>query len=68
MEKNIDPIVVLGVYTSHIHTFGSDAVTANTTSEKLQAGCTTAENPNDFSSYCEFHLVSSTLLGSFDEY
>ena len=54
MEKNVDPIVVPGEYTSHMHTFfGSDAVTANTTtSEELMSGCSTAENPNDFSSYC----------------
>ncbi|KAE9369702.1 hypothetical protein N431DRAFT_547110 [Stipitochalara longipes BDJ] len=32
--------------------FGSNAVTTNTTtSAELQAGCTTAHNPNDFSSY-----------------
>ncbi|KAM5348982.1 hypothetical protein ACJ41O_008805 [Fusarium nematophilum] len=54
MYKNIDPIVFPGSYTkSHLHSFfGSDAVTANTTTSKeLQAGCSTAENPNDFSSY-----------------
>ncbi|KAL0942012.1 putative short-chain dehydrogenase [Colletotrichum truncatum] len=53
MLKNIDPVVVPGEYTSHMHTFfGSDAVTVNTTTSKeLQAGCATAENPNDFSSY-----------------
>ena len=55
MDKNIDPIVVPGQYSSHMHTFfGSDAVTANTTtSEELQAGCSTAENPNDLSIYCK---------------
>ncbi|KAF4962973.1 hypothetical protein FZEAL_10964, partial [Fusarium zealandicum] len=53
MRKNIDPIVVPGLYTSHMHSFfGSDAVTANTTTSKeLQAGCSTAVNPNDYSVY-----------------
>jgi len=56
MYKNIDPIVFPGEYgKSHLHTFfGSDAITAaTTTSAELQAGCATAENPNDFSTYCE---------------
>jgi hypothetical protein len=54
MYKNIDPIVVPGQYKSHLHTFfGSDAVTLNTTtSAELQEGCSTAANPNDYSSYC----------------
>lgn len=54
MYKNIDPIVYPGQYSkSHLHTFfGSDAITINTnTSAELQAGCATAENPNDFSTY-----------------
>ncbi|KAK1854762.1 putative short-chain dehydrogenase [Colletotrichum chrysophilum] len=53
MRKNIDPVVIPGQYKSHMHTFfGSDAVTLNTnTSAELQAGCSTAENPNDYSSY-----------------
>ncbi|KAJ0159689.1 hypothetical protein CTA2_9270 [Colletotrichum tanaceti] len=53
MNKNIDPIVVPGQYKAHMHTFfGSDAVTINTkTSKELQAGCSSAENPNDYSSY-----------------
>ncbi|KAH7347669.1 hypothetical protein B0T11DRAFT_360127 [Plectosphaerella cucumerina] len=53
MNKNIDPIVVPGQFTSHMHSFfGSDAVTVNTTTTaELQAGCSTAENPNDYSSY-----------------
>ncbi|TEA12219.1 hypothetical protein C8034_v006255 [Colletotrichum sidae] len=53
MRRNIDPVVIPGQYKSHMHTFfGSDAVTANTkTSKELQAGCSTAENPNDYSSY-----------------
>ncbi|KXJ85222.1 hypothetical protein Micbo1qcDRAFT_222001, partial [Microdochium bolleyi] len=54
MDKNIDPIVFPGSYKdSHLHTFfGSDAVTANTTtSPELQGGCATADNPNDFSTY-----------------
>lgn len=55
MHKNIDPIVLPGKYTSHMHSFfGSDAVTATTnSSEELQAGCSTAENPNDYSVYCK---------------
>ncbi|KAI9162692.1 Proline utilization trans-activator [Paramyrothecium foliicola] len=66
MEKNIDPIVVPGQYTSHLHTFfGSDAVTANTTTSKeLQAGCSTAENPNDYSSYWTPTLVKKNEDGS----
>ncbi|KAK7415428.1 hypothetical protein QQX98_005879 [Neonectria punicea] len=54
MYKNIDPIVFPGQYDkSHMHSFfGSDAVTANTTtSAELQAGCSTAQNPNDYSIY-----------------
>ncbi|KAM0209976.1 hypothetical protein ACHAQI_006088 [Fusarium lateritium] len=53
MLKNIDPIVFPGKYVSHMHSFfGSDAVTVNTTTSKqLQAGCSSAENPNDYSSY-----------------
>ncbi|ROV92431.1 hypothetical protein VPNG_09595 [Cytospora leucostoma] len=54
MYKNIDPIVYPGQYSkSHLHTFfGSDAITVDTTtSAELQAGCATAENPNDFSTY-----------------
>jgi hypothetical protein len=53
MHKNIDPIVQPGEYRSHLHNFfGSDAVTVNTTtSSELQAGCSTAENPNDLSIY-----------------
>lgn len=55
MRKNIDPVVIPGQYKSHMHTFfGSDAVTVSTnTSAELQAGCSTAENPNDYSSYCK---------------
>ncbi|KAE8314898.1 hypothetical protein BDV41DRAFT_563245 [Aspergillus transmontanensis] len=47
MLKNIDPLVVPGRYTSHMHSFfGSDAITANTkTSEELQNSCSTAKNP-----------------------
>ncbi|CAG8952155.1 hypothetical protein HYFRA_00000894 [Hymenoscyphus fraxineus] len=53
MVKNIDPVVIPGQYKSHLHSFfGGDAVTINTkTSKELQAGCTSAHNPNDFSSY-----------------
>lgn len=55
MNKNIDPIVYPKQYSeSHMHSFfGSDSVTINTTtSAELQAGCSTAENPNDYSVYC----------------
>ena len=54
MEKNIDPIVFPGEFDkSHLHSFyGSDAVVASTkTSAELQKGCTSAENPNDLSTY-----------------
>lgn len=56
MFKNIDPLVVPGKYTSHMHSFfGSDAITAITrTSEELQKGCSTAKNPNDYSTYCKY--------------
>lgn len=56
MFKNIDPIVLLGQYTSHMHSFfGSNAVTVNTTpSAELQKGCSSTENPNDFSTYCSY--------------
>lgn len=67
MYKNIDPIVFPGEYgKSHLHTFfGSDAITASTTtSAELQAGCATAENPNDFSTYCEYHPLPSTSNAS----
>lgn len=60
MNKNIDPIVFPGSYSeSHLHAFfGSDAVTASTTSSaELQAGCTTAENPNDLSIYCKNNSI-----------
>lgn len=55
MDKTIDPIMFPGIYNqSHMHSFfGSDAVTINTsTSSELQSGCSTATNPNDFSTYC----------------
>ena len=60
MEKNIDPIVIPGKYESHLHTFfGSDSVSPNTTTSKeLQEGCSTAQNPNDFSSYCTTSLLN----------
>jgi hypothetical protein len=54
MQKNVDPIVFPGSYSeSHLHSFyGSDAVTASTTtSAELQEGCTNADNPNDLSVY-----------------
>jgi hypothetical protein len=55
MFKDIDPIDKPGQYGSHMHTFfGSDAVTLNTTtSAELRTGCTTADNPNDLSTYCK---------------
>ena len=64
MYKNIDPIVLPGKYSSHMHTFfGSDAVNVNTTtSAELQAGCATAENPNDFSTYCKSIKMRSILV------
>ncbi len=50
IRKNIDPIVIQGRYTSHLHNFfRSDAVTVNpTTSQELQAGCHANDNANDF--------------------
>lgn len=53
MRKNIDPIVLPGKYTSHMHSFyGSDMVTKDLpTTEQLQRGCPSGENPNDLSVY-----------------
>ncbi|KAF7587798.1 hypothetical protein BBP40_006708 [Aspergillus hancockii] len=53
MYKNIDPLVLPGQYTSHMHSFfGSDAVTVNTNSSaELQKGCSSTANPNDYSTY-----------------
>ncbi|KAI3551874.1 hypothetical protein CSPX01_00550 [Colletotrichum filicis] len=53
MNKNVDPIVVPGTYTSHMHTFfGSDAVTnILPTSADLQKGCYSGQNANDLSVY-----------------
>jgi hypothetical protein len=55
MIKNIDPIVSPGKYVSHMHSFyGSDAVTKTfPTTEELQKGCASGENPNDLSIYCK---------------
>ncbi|KAK1712443.1 hypothetical protein BDP67DRAFT_566308 [Colletotrichum lupini] len=66
MRKNIDPVVIPGQYKSHMHTFfSSDAVTLNTnTSAELQAGCSTAENPNDYSSYCRHPPKLQTVAGN----
>jgi len=52
-RKNIDPIVFPGKYVSHMHSFyGSDAVTKDLpTTEDLQKGCPSGENPNDMSVY-----------------
>jgi hypothetical protein len=57
MVKNIDPIVFPGAYRSHMHSFfGSDVVTKDLpTTKQLQSGCTTGQNPNDMSVYCELH-------------
>lgn len=54
MRKNIDPIVLPGKYASHMHSFyGSDTVTKDLpTTEQLQKGCPSGENPNDLSVYC----------------
>jgi len=56
MLKNIDPIKSPGKFDSHIHSFfGSDALGVEMpTSKQLQAGCTSGDNPNDMSVYCEF--------------
>ncbi|KEZ40795.1 hypothetical protein SAPIO_CDS8031 [Scedosporium apiospermum] len=53
MVKNIDPIIFPGEYVSHMHSFfGSDAVTKDMpTTEELQQGCPSGENPNDLSIY-----------------
>ncbi len=54
MRKNIDPIISPGKYVSHMHSFyGSDSVTKDLpTTEELQKGCPSGENPNDLSIYC----------------
>lgn len=54
MRKNIDPIISPGKYISHMHSFyGSDAITKDLpTTEELQKGCPSGENPNDLSIYC----------------
>ncbi|KAK0643780.1 hypothetical protein B0T16DRAFT_447638 [Cercophora newfieldiana] len=53
LRKNIDPIVFPGKYVSHMHSFyGSDAInTTLPTTEDLQRGCPSGENPNDLSVY-----------------
>jgi hypothetical protein len=55
MRKNMDPIVFPGKYKSHMHSFyGSDAITKDLpTTEQLQQGCPSGENPNDLSIYCK---------------
>ncbi len=62
MLKNIDPIVFPGQYISHMHSFfGSDAVTKDLPStEELQKGCPSGENPNDLSIYCQFNIVTAS--------
>jgi Domain of unknown function (DUF1996) len=59
MLKNIDPIVLPGRYVSHMHSFyGSDVVTKDLpTTEQLQKGCPSGENPNDLSVYCTWTLT-----------
>jgi hypothetical protein len=54
LRKNIDPIVSPGKYISHMHSFyGSDVITKDLpTTEQLQKGCPSGENPNDLSIYC----------------
>jgi hypothetical protein len=56
MRKNIDPIAFPGQYISHMHSFyGSDTITKDLpTTEELQKGCPSGENPNDLSVYYEF--------------
>jgi hypothetical protein len=66
MNKNIDPIVYPSSFSeSHLHSFyGSDAVTATTrTSAELQKGCTSAENPNDLSTYWVPTMLYTTDAG-----
>jgi hypothetical protein len=65
--KNIDPILSPGKYESHLHTFfGSDAITKDMpTSRQLQAGCTTAKNPNDMSVYCKWRHESTGVSHTF---
>lgn len=65
MNKNIDPIVFPGEYDkSHMHAFfGSDAITVDTTtSAELQAGCSSTENPNDYSIYCKLTIPVMTSM------
>jgi hypothetical protein len=61
MVKNIDPIVSPGQYRSHMHSFfGSDAVTKDMpTTEELQKGCPSGQNPNDLSVYCKSPSLTS---------
>ncbi|KAK0723277.1 hypothetical protein B0T26DRAFT_740267 [Lasiosphaeria miniovina] len=51
MLKNIDPIVLPGLYKSHMRSFyGSDVVTKTLPiTEELQKGCSSGENPNGVS-------------------
>ncbi|PKS08639.1 hypothetical protein jhhlp_005026 [Lomentospora prolificans] len=79
MLKNIDPIVLPGKYTSHMHSFyGSDAVTKDLpTTEELQKGCPSGENPNDLSVYWtptlyvvkndEYHEVNPMMFSTYYE-
>ena len=56
MRKNMDPLVSPGKFVSHMHSFyGSDAITKDLpTTEQLQKGCPSGENPNDLSIYCQY--------------
>lgn len=63
MIKNIDPLVFPGEYRSHMHSFfGSDAVTKDLpTTEVLQKGCPSGENPNDLSVYCKLDTLPARI-------
>jgi hypothetical protein len=67
MRKNIDPIIFPGKYVSHMHSFyGSDALTKDLpTTEELQKGCPSGENPNDLSVYCILNTPSHLSTSSF---
>ncbi|KAF2195873.1 hypothetical protein K469DRAFT_545990 [Zopfia rhizophila CBS 207.26] len=70
MVKNIDPIVLPGTYKSHMHSFfGSDAVTKDLpTTEELQKGCPSGENPNDLSAYCKYVEIPTLYYVNGDKY
>jgi hypothetical protein len=64
MRKNIDPLVYPGKYVSHMHSFyGSDVITKDLpTTEQLQKGCPSGENPNDLSVYCEHDTFPPLMI------